>query len=565
MRLLKRELISNIRRYRFKSAFFFNFIKIFGIVAIFAAVIGSIFVYINTRNIKNEGAAAALNNSQKANAAMDAYIDDARKIAANFLIDTDAQWFMSANTTIVDEDILCNRIIGKIYSYKNLAKGIDSIYIYSEKSGRIICNRGVFDIGDFDDNAWDDNDNAGEKPICIIPRTHNQVKLISVAGKYNEGSGTVVVNINANIMRQNILKEFPELNARIVNDRQIVFSTNSEEFMNDLSEFNKINDEYKRLNEKRIIEYVYSNRDFKLDYLIQIPIANYTDIANTMTATTITFILIILFLGMGISIVFAAYASMPISNWGNMLSIYDKEDNADSKTEIDNITQKIIALIDNNEYLKNEMDSKMTEYKKLQLLSLQTQINPHYMNNTLGVIGLKLGLKCGWDDEIVKMINCLSESLRYSFNTEDMCTSVKNELDFLSKYISIINYCYPSININVYADEEVYNCPILRVSTQPLVENSVFHGMKNRDGGGNINIHIKDLGEYIELNVSDDGNGMRQEAINEIKSNYNGSDIKGVGLKNVIKRFAVYYGERFEFAIDGTNGTTISLKYPKSV
>lgn len=565
MRLLKRELLSNIRRYRFKSAFFFNFIKIFGIVAVLAAVIGSIFVYINTRNIKNEGAAAALNNSQKANAAMDAYLDDARKIAANFLIDTDAQWFMNGNTTVMDEDILCNRIIGKIYSYKNLAKGIDSIYIYSQKSGRLICNRGVFNIDEFDDNTWAHDDGTRKKPICIVPRMYNNVRIISVIGSYGEGIGYIAVNINVNIMRQNILKEFPELNARITDDKQIVFSTNSQEFMNDVNEFNKTNEEYKRLNEKRIVEYSYTNRDFKLNYLIQIPIANYTDIANTMTATTVIFILIILLLGMGISVVFAAYASMPISNWGNMLSIYDKEDNADSKTEIENITQKIIALIDNNESLKNEMDSKMTEYKKLQLLSLQTQINPHYMNNTLGVIGLKLGLKCGWDDEIVKMINCLSESLRYSFNTENMCTTIKNELNFLNKYISIINYCYPSIDITVDVDEELYDCGILRVSIQPLVENSVFHGMKNRDGGGKISICIRDLGEYLELNVSDDGNGMDRAAVDEIMLNYNNSEMKGVGLKNVIKRFAVYYGEKFEFTIDGTDGTSISLKYPKSM
>lgn len=66
----------------------------------------------------------------------------------------------------------------------------------------------------------------------------------------------------------------------------------------------------------------------------------------------------------------------------------------------------------------------------------------------------------------------------------------------------------------------------------------------------------------MELTVEDNGNGMSDEAVAEIKANFRNSEIKGIGLKNVLKRFDLYYGEKFSFELSGSGGTRIKIKYP---
>ena len=303
---------------------------------------------------------------------------------------------------------------------------------------------------------------------------------------------------------------------------------------------------------------------------MQTPIDSYKGISNTILIGSWLLVVFIILLGGIISVIFAGYISVPVSNLNRLLNRYEKTDGGTSEREMDSITRSIIKLIDDNEGLKEEIDKRMTEYKKLQLTSLQTQMNPHYLKNTLNVMSLNTIMEHGPSDKLVVMLKNLSSSLRYSINTDKVCVSIKEELEFFEYYRSIMGYSYPSVKINIFTDEGTENYKILRLCIQPLAENSLLHGMKSKKYNGSIDIYIKDAGENIRLEIADDGEGMENpgELMKKLCENlFEESGGSEIGLRNVILRFTIFFQDKFTFDIKSKKGigTKISIIYPKQI
>ena len=124
------------------------------------------------------------------------------------------------------------------------------------------------------------------------------------------------------------------------------------------------------------------------------------------------------------------------------------------------------------------------------------------------------------------------------------------------------------MKINIFADEGIENYKILRLCIQPLAENSLLHGMKNKKYNGSIDIYIKDDGENIRLEIIDDGDGIEnpdrlmKKLRDDLFEESGGSEI---GLKNVILRFTIFFQDKFSFDIKSEKGigTRILIIYPK--
>lgn len=218
--------------------------------------------------------------------------------------------------------------------------------------------------------------------------------------------------------------------------------------------------------------------------------------------------------------------------------------------EYNHMLDRIEELIDR--LLKQE---KLKQKKELEIL--QAQINPHFLYNTLESINwMALSMK---QREISKMVVLLGNFLRLSLNKGNNIYMVRDEISHLKSYIEIQNIrCRGKIDFSLDIAPEILDYRMIKLLLQPLVENSILHGFDCRGGAGQIWVKGYEDGDYIFFTVADDGCGMEEDKIEAICDM---NSETGHGLKNVMKRIALYYGEGSSLSIRSVLnvGTEIEL------
>jgi len=209
--------------------------------------------------------------------------------------------------------------------------------------------------------------------------------------------------------------------------------------------------------------------------------------------------------------------------------------------------------------------------KEAELNALQNQINPHFLYNTLESIR-GAALYHGIHD-IAAMSKALSLLFRYSIS-ERVLVSIKEELQHLENYIAIQNFRYENkFHMNLSIPPELLNYKILKLTLQPLIENSIKHGLEKKLGRGTIKIEILELDNNIKIQISDDGIGippkkldeMNRALANEKHSPNNDGDHAGtgIGVMNVNSRIKLYFGEQYGLKFRNAHvGTTVEITMP---
>ena len=211
--------------------------------------------------------------------------------------------------------------------------------------------------------------------------------------------------------------------------------------------------------------------------------------------------------------------------------------------------------------------------KKAELRTLQAQINPHFLYNTLDTIVWQA--ESGKNDEVVVMTKALSDFFRSSLSSGEDWVTVEQELRHLNGYLSIQKARYRDIlNYEVEADPSMNGYMILKLLLQPLVENALYHGIKYKRGGGVIRVHGMLQDGMLLFVVQDTGCGMTPERLEEIREAMRlGIQMRrgpnepepggGFGLYNVDQRIRLYYSLDTGLHIEsGPSGTTVSFRVP---
>ena len=212
-----------------------------------------------------------------------------------------------------------------------------------------------------------------------------------------------------------------------------------------------------------------------------------------------------------------------------------------------------------------------------EIFALQSQINPHFLYNTLDTIRGYALLSDAKD--IAVMTESLSTLFRYSISRPGEMATLKEELDNVKNYLLIQQYRFPDkVNyVEEIEDEDIlnYHMPILTI--QPIVENAIHHGLEMKIGKGCIKIKAFRTDSNIILFISDDGLGMSEDKLEELRSKLEkeGDDIygspspgrkkgSGIALINVDKRLKFYYGRQYGLKIRSTLdiGTMIEINLP---
>lgn len=224
----------------------------------------------------------------------------------------------------------------------------------------------------------------------------------------------------------------------------------------------------------------------------------------------------------------------------------------------------------------NEMCKRLKEHieksylaeinqKNAEMKALQSQINPHFLYNTLEVIRMKA--ICSGNKEVGKMLYNLATLFRSQLKEKDIIT-IKSEVDYCKKYLELFKFRYKEkFNYEIYCDEYLLGNKVIKFILQPLVENYLIHGIRLEDDDNMIVISIVSEDEDILIHIEDNGKGIDVEKIDEIneKLSEKKHNTRSIGILNVNERIKTLYGEKYGVLItkDINLGTKILVKIPK--
>ena len=237
--------------------------------------------------------------------------------------------------------------------------------------------------------------------------------------------------------------------------------------------------------------------------------------------------------------------------------------------ELRNLTRQVNGMADNLEAMMERNIQDERRLKKAELRTLQAQINPHFLYNTLDAIMWKA--EAGDQEGVIHLTGALSDFFRISLSSGADWIPISQEKKHLAGYLSIQQTRYRDIlQYEIDIPEELGEYYILKLLLQPLVENALYHGIKYRRGGGRIVVTGRLEGETLVFTVRDTGAGMDAATLQALQKRLSeeqpvfSAGKNGFGLVNVGLRLRLYYNQPDGLRIEsGSGGTTVTVRVPR--
>ena len=241
-------------------------------------------------------------------------------------------------------------------------------------------------------------------------------------------------------------------------------------------------------------------------------------------------------------------------------------------TELKELGEQINQMADRLEMLIDQVRQKQDNLSKAELRTLQAQISPHFLYNTLDTIVWQA--ESGKGDEVVRLTRSLSDFFRISLSAGADWIPVTQELKHVSAYLSIQKTRYRDIlDYEVEMPDGLEEIYMLKLLLQPLMENALYHGIKNKRGGGKITIRVSRQNRIMTFTVADTGKGMTPEQLRQVEEMLREetpttqaaleSGHTGFGLRNVDTRIRLYYRKQTGLNFQsGPEGTEVSFTIP---
>ncbi len=279
--------------------------------------------------------------------------------------------------------------------------------------------------------------------------------------------------------------------------------------------------------------------------------------SNYIAAASFIIGLVLIGLSLPLSYLISGYITKPLYMLEeNIMGLGEGKYHVDADfddSETGRIGQKFKDVVNNNLELENKLIQTNLKEREAELLLMQSQINPHYLYNTLDTLYMMAILK--EEDEIAEFVQALSENFRLSLNKGNKLIMVQDEIRRIQAYMKIQNYRFRDrYELNISVGSDILRERILTFILQPLVENAVFHGLEPRAEKGRVTIIGKMTDRNIEFVVEDDGVGIEDMSALE----------NGYGVRNIKERIKLFYGEGYEPVFENTgSGTRVTIVVPR--
>lgn len=575
----------NIRHFKFNSIFLRTFLFITALTVI-PFIVLSIMFYSNTlKNIREE---IALENS---------YIfDNSVNIIDRTLMEVDTLSSSLASNESTQLYTINNVSTDSFKTISRLAKTlpiiyryIDSIYIYSEPTDTVIMDNNSIPLSDLSDTDWISAYHAVTSPKgTIIPRSKNNVypQLITIIKPIyvaDEKKGAIIMNINAQSIYNSMLYQqykdgrlFFLINA----DNKIIISSELSYFntypdnigLNTLTiESNPKNSVYE-INDKNYVVLSGDSAISDYKYISAYPLELYKHKLSTMKLQIIGILLLLMIIIFILAYVASVRSYSPLNE---IISFLDNsQPPADSieeedKNELMYIINSIQTHINDKTKMAEILEERMKLLRKSQYDMLQTQINPHFLYNTLETINWMAYNMSNSENPVSKSLINLASFFRNTL-TSGYFVSIENEIKYTKEYVNILALRYGDLfDIEWDIDESILSYTIIKICLQPIIENAVYHGIKQKNDKGLIKIKGLCDDNNIILIVSDDGVGIEKDALDELNKTLSETSFTNekshIGLSNVNQRIKIIFGDSYGIHVESTVGvgTDVYVTIPK--
>lgn len=230
-----------------------------------------------------------------------------------------------------------------------------------------------------------------------------------------------------------------------------------------------------------------------------------------------------------------------------------------------NSLQHLITTIYEEQVQKEKLNSRQ---KEVEFKMLASQINPHFLYNTLETIRMKA--RCNGEKDIEELVKMLAKIMRRNIQAGDTLVTLKSELELVEYYLKIQQYRFGeriSFHINLFC--KVEDLKIMPLIIQPIVENAFIHGLEEKEGEGEIAIDVK-MTDRLYIIIQDNGIGMSRETLEEIRNSlndYSRLTRSSIGLNNVNQRIKLLYGDEYGLVIESekNTGTRVTIHLPRDM
>lgn len=530
---------------------------------------------------------------------IDTYIDSLKIISKNIISNTVIRDIMVQHSSVFEnspaelsynEKMILNEELSKLtLAYDN----INSIQIYTSA-----FTFSYNFVGEFEDYSDVVNIREGEKIknssgelLLISPRKDYIDKISGEKGfvfsavrkmiDYQTGMelGYVFVNVSENAIHQIISDITIVDNGTVLvfdNDGYIISSMNREEMGEALQEYylqqmEALGDEGYFFISENHTDYIvvyHKSEETGCGMLTQIPVSEVSSGLNQLQLINVLISLSGIFCSVFISWRLSRGLTNPLKK---LVASMEQVGNGDlsvripvkSKDEIGHLGLVFNHMTDELQELIEQYYHEQLSHKEAELTAIRAQINPHFLYNTLDTIYWMLVLK--GENDISGLVVSLSEILRYSISkhSESDMVPAKADLNILAHYLAIQKARFgDKLQWETQVEPEVYQCLIPKMMLQPLVENSINHGMRPSGETLHIRLYGRVQGQEIIFTVKDDGIGMDNARIYEIlneKLDRQSNRHTGFGVSGVNRRIKILFGESYGISIQSEPGAGTSV------
>jgi two-component system, sensor histidine kinase YesM len=480
--------------------------------------------------------------------------------------------------------VIGNRINERLYKYTFEEKYLQALYILSTNGYEFISDNTlpVIDktmkskiiinakMGE-GSHLWFYHENETSPIHLFSTRNIREYKNLSL-----KVLGTLILGVDIKGIIDNSVKQYTnyKIDLAIFLSKNMVYTSN-ESFVHDkkvinLSNVEKIPKLITLNNKTYLIAETYSP-DKEWLYICMFPYYKITERYFLLNIILIIVYLALFFIIASVGFKFTRSITCPIENLANeMKKIEDVNFYTDMKTiinykkhdEIGVLYNEFYTMIDKINTLINDNYKKQLIIKDAQFRTLQAQINPHFLYNTLESINWIA--KMNKQDEISRMVKSLGNLFRISISRKVVLT-IEEQVNLLNDYITIQKIRYEDrLDVSVNVEESVKNFGMPKLILQPIVENSIKYGLEVLTGVCIITIDITKNNNNIDVVITDNGPGMSEEFISNLMEGKIESKGTGLGIKNIDERFKIIYEKTYSFEIKSNigKGTAIKISIP---
>ena len=590
-----------------KQKYFINkFIRYFFIFSLPVIIIGlllSAFSYVQIRKNTNSQAQSTFQTGTRL---MEEILTKGDEVAIMLNNSTDVSMSMYRILNQASLNYKENAVKDIMYSIlENVRSGcnyIDSVYIYYPNENDIFFQTGrqITSLNDTADRQWlyDFKDHTTKEDAWIVNRSFQNYSFeaaheaVTIYRRINYYDGVLVINLNQSVL-SDLLASIENYSNESVfvtdSSGKLLFSNDNGTAM-DLDKTQSIHQQLSlsvseegrylipvRYDGKSYVLTEFTYPEYGLHFMSLVPTHDiyqlmYQILYCVVAGVIIAAVLCLIFSFYVTNKNFSQIEQLLDIFWQAETGTYPLENKSDQENqkldEYNLILNHVIHTFVRNNTLTLQV--KEGELKKTlsELKALQLQINPHFFFNTLQSIDMEVIKKEGYQAPASRLIHALSDILRYALSDSSAPVTLREEIQSCKKYVEIQQFHHPGqIALLWEYDEDVLDCPVIRMLFQPLLENSIQYSIHSSSDSLVIRIKIFDRGDFLRFHILDNGAGISRDRLASIRDSLEAADDQKfhIGVRNTHKRLTLSYPGNTGLSIISHEGrgTCISFSIPK--